>query len=263
LKTAPGDVKVEIEDANKQTVRTLSGTKNVGLNRITWNLEGEPTREVRMRTSPAYAAEVRVGPDGTRTAPGAPRMSLLLPPGNYTVKLSVGPQVFTQPLIVKKDPNSEGTESTIASQMEMLMALRKDLDSASEMVNQLEFMRAQLYQLTAGLGADDASTKTAADELDKKLIDIEEALIQRRLTGQGQDAVRWPPKLLTKINYLASGLAGSDFGPTNQQREVQTLLHGQLMTVRSRFDEVMKTDVESFNKLVRDHGIQPISSRTP
>src|ERR1041385_5116815 len=100
LKTAPsGDLKIRIEDANKQTVRTLSGTKNAGLNRVYWNLEGEPTREVRMRTSPAYAAEGRVGPDGTRTAPGAPRLSLLLPPGNYTVKLSVGAQEFSQPLI--------------------------------------------------------------------------------------------------------------------------------------------------------------------
>jgi len=40
-------------------------------------------------------------------------------------------------------------------------------------------------------------------------------------------------------------------------------LHGQLMTLRSRLDEVTKTDVESFNKLVRDRGIQPINSRTP
>jgi hypothetical protein len=216
-----------------------------------------------MRTSPAYAPEIRLGPDGTRSAPGAPRMSLLLPPGNYTVKLSAGSQELSQPLIVKKDPNSEGTENTIAAQMEMLTALRKDLDSASEVVNQIEFMRTQIYQLTSGLNTDGAATKTAADELDKKLIDIEEVLIQRRLTGQGQDTVRWPPKLLTKINYLASGLAGSDFGPTNQQREVQTLLHGQLTTLRSRLDEVMKTDVENFNKQVRDRGIQPISSRTP
>jgi hypothetical protein len=264
LKTAPsGDVKIKIEDSEHKTVRTLTGSKTVGLNRITWNLEGEQTREVRMRTSPAYAPEVRVGPDGTRNAPGAPRMSLLLPPGTYTVKLTVGNKELSQPLVVKKDPNSEGTEAMIASQTEMLMQLRKDLDSAAEMVNQIEFMRAQLYQLTATLGADGAATKTSADEVDKKLIEIEESLIQRRLTGQGQDTTRWPPELLTKINYLASGLAGSDFGPTSQQREVQTLLHGQLETLRSRLDDVVKTDVANFNKLLRDRGIQNIGSRVP
>src|SRR6185503_13614751 len=136
--------KIRIEDSKGQLVRTLNGTKNVGVNRVTWNLEGEPTREVRLRTSPAYAPEIRVGPDGTRNAPGAPRISLLLPPGNYTVKLTAGNVERSQPLIVKKDPNSEGTEATIAEQMKMLTELRSDLDSAAAMVNQIEFIRAQL-----------------------------------------------------------------------------------------------------------------------
>jgi hypothetical protein len=107
LKSAPsGDVRIKIEDAKGQTIRTLNGTKNVGLNRVTWNLESEQTTEVRMRTSPAYAPDIKVGPDGTRNAPGAGRMSILMPPGIYTVKLAVGGQEFRQPLIVKKDPTS-------------------------------------------------------------------------------------------------------------------------------------------------------------
>jgi hypothetical protein len=266
LKTAvSGDVKIRIEDSKGQTVRTLNGTKTAGINRVTWNLEGEQTREVRMRTSPAYAPEIRVGPDGTRTAPGAPRMSLLLPPGSYTVKLSVGNQERSQPLVVKKDPNSEGTESNISSQTELLLDLRRDLDSAAEMVNQIEFIRAQLYQLSGVVSADAnaGAIKTAADELDKKLIDIEENLIQRRLTGQGQDTVRWPPKLLTKINYLANGIAGSDFAPTNQQREVQALLNQQVTTLRKRLDSTINSDLAAFNRLIRDRGIQGVSGRAP
>jgi hypothetical protein len=262
LKTAPsGDVKIKIEDSKGQTVRTLNGTKNVGLNRVTWNLEGEPTREVRMRTSPAYAPEIRVGADGTRNAPGAPRMSLLLPPGNYTVKLTAGNVERSQPLVVKKDPNSEGTEETIAEQTKMLTDLRNDVDTAATMVNQIEFVRAQIYQLTAAVS--DAGVKSAADDLDKKFIDVEEMLYQRRLTGQGQDAVRWPPKLMSKLSYLAGGLAGSDFGPTTQQREVQALLHSQLTSVRQRLDAVLSTDLAAFNKLLRDRGVENISSRTP
>ena len=105
--------------------------------------------------------------------------------------------------------------------------------------------------------------KNAADELDKKLIDIEESLIQRRLTGQGQDTTRWPPKLLTKINYLANGLAGSDFGPTNQQREVQALLNGQLTMLRRRLDDVVKNDLVAFNKFLRDRGILNIGGSAP
>jgi photosystem II stability/assembly factor-like uncharacterized protein len=261
LKSVPaGDVRIRIEDAKGQTVRTLRGTKSAGLNRVTWNLEGEQTTEVRMRTPPAYAPEIKVGPDGTRSAPGAPRMSILLPPGTYTVKLSAGGSELSQPLIVKKDPNSGGTEADINSQTTMMLELRNDLESASKMVNQIELIRSQLLQLTGTLAtsSDSVTVKSAAEALDQKLIDIEEELIQRKLTGQGQDAVRWPPKLLTKINYLASGLASGDFGPTKQQREVQALLKQQLAALRQRLDDVLSKDLTTFNKLLSDNNIKTV-----
>jgi photosystem II stability/assembly factor-like uncharacterized protein len=247
LKSAPsGDVRIRIADANGQTIRTLTGTKNVGFNRVTWNLEGEPTTEVRMRTSPPYAPEITVGPDGTRNAPGAGRLSILMPPGTYTVKLLVAGQEFSQPLIVKKDPNSGGTEADITTQHTMMRELRANLESGAQMVNQIEFIRSQLEKL------DSTAAKSAADALDRKLIEIEDELIQRRLTGQGQDAVRWPPKLLSKINYLAGGLASGDFGPTKQQREVHALFKQQLAGLRQRLDSVLSQDLTALNKLLAD-----------
>ena len=246
LKSAPaGEVRIRIEDAKGQFVRTLNGTKNVGLNRVTWNLEGEPTTEVRLRTSPAYAPDIKVGADGTRNAPGTGRISILMPPGTYTVKLSAGGQELRQPLVVKKDPNSGGTEADIAAQTAMMLELRQDLETGSKMVNQIEAIRAQLMKL------DSASMKSSADELDKKLVDIEDELIQRKLTGQGQDTVRWPPKLLAKINYLAGGLASGDFGPTKQQREVHALLKQRLTGLRQRLDDILNKDLPAFKGVIK------------
>jgi len=258
LKSAPaGDVRIRIADAKGQTIRTLTGTKNVGFNRVTWNLEGEPTTEVRMRTSPPYAPEITVGPDGTRNAPGAGRLSILMPPGTYTVKLLVAGQEFTQPLIVKKDPNSGGTEADITTQHTMMRELRANLESGAQMVNQIEFIRSQLEKL------DSTAAKSAADALDRKLIEIEDELIQRRLTGQGQDAVRWPPKLLSKINYLAGGLASGDFGPTKQQREVHALFKQQLAGLRQRLDSVLSQDLTALNKLLADSNSKTVIRPAP
>ena len=286
LKTAPKDeVKIRIEDSKGQTVRTLTGTKNVGINRVTWDLRGELSKEVKMRTSPSYAPEITQGTDGTRPAQGAPRISVLLPPGSYVVKLLLNSQEFSQPLVVKKDPNSSGTDAEIQTQIAMLLELRSEQEKAAEMVNQIELIRSQLYSIkalvdtqpsaeggslstTAGNGStaaknDYSTIKAAVDGVDIKLIDIEEQLIQRKLTGQGQDGVRWPARLLTKIGYLANGLSGSDFGPTSQQREVQALFTQQLSSLRKRLDEVLSKDLETFNKLLRDRGIQNVLTRTP
>jgi hypothetical protein len=98
-------------------VRTINGTKTAGINRVNWDLRGEQSKEVRLRTSPAYAPEIRNGAEGWRVAPEGGRMSVLMPPGTYTVKLTVDGVESKQQLIVKKDPNSEGTEADIASQI--------------------------------------------------------------------------------------------------------------------------------------------------
>jgi len=262
LKSAPaGDVKIKIEDAQGQLVRTINGTKTAGINRVNWDLRGEQSKEVRLRMSPAYAPEIRNGTEGWRVAPEGGRMSLLMPPGIYTVKLLVGGVESKQQLVVKKDPNSEGTEADIAAQTSTLIDLRNDLENAADMVNQIELIRSQLGSLTSLIdsgNADSATIKRFADELDKKLIEVEENLIQRRLTNQGQDTTRWPPKLISKITYLANGIGGADFPPTSQHREVKAMFEEQLATHRRRLDEILSRDLDAFNKLLRERGVQNV-----
>jgi len=266
LKSAPaGEVKIRVEDSEGRPVRTLTGTKAAGINRITWDLRGEQSREVRLRTSPAYAPEIRVGSEGWRAAPDGARSSLLMPPGSYTVKLVVGGQELSRALTVKKDPNSGGSESEIQAQNLMLVQLRKSLDAAADMVNQIEIIRSQLDSARTLLAGGEAgpAIRSAADELDKKMADVEDHLIQRKLTGSGQDATRWPAQLMTKLAYLAGGLGSADFAPTTQQREVQAKLEADLALQRKRLDETLNTDLAAFNRLLRDRGVQNIVTGSP
>jgi photosystem II stability/assembly factor-like uncharacterized protein len=253
-KAAPkAEPSIKIVDAEGQTVRTIRGTRNAGVNRVWWDLRTEQSREVRLRTSPAYAPEVRVGPEGWRALPEGGRMSLLVPPGTYTVKLSIDGQEFSQPLTVLKDPNVAANDSDIQKQTAMLVDLRNDLETAAGMVNQIESIRGQLDSLRPLLK--NAELKAAADDLDKKLIDIEDNLIQRKITGQGQDTVRFPPKLISKINYLAGGVNSGDFAPTTQQIEVHSMFKAQLASLQKRLDDVVGSDLGNFNRLLREKNI--------
>lgn len=254
LKTAPrGDVSVRILDAGGQTVQTIRGTRNVGMNRVWWNLRTDNSKEVRLRTSPPYAPEIRLNAEGWRPLPEGGRMTVLVPPGTYTVKLSVDGQEFSQPLTVLKDPNAGGADADIQKQTAMLYDLRKDLETAADMINQIELIRSQLDSLRQLVR--DVSVKAAADDLDKKLIEIEDNLIQRRLTGQGQDTVRWPPKLISKLNYLVGNISGGDFAPNTQQQEVHAMFKTQLADLRKRLDAVVGTDLSNFNRMLREKNI--------
>src|SRR6185369_5292707 len=131
---------------------------------------------------------------------------------------------------------------------------RADLETAADMVNQIETMRAQLNKLRA----DRPEVKTAADVLEKKLTDIEDGLIQRRFTGQGQDTTRFGAKLIGKLGYLASGVSGGDYPPNKQQQEVHAMFKGQLADLRKRFDAVKGTELNNFNKSLRDKNISTV-----
>jgi hypothetical protein len=249
-------VTVAILNAQNQVIRTLNGSNAAGLNRVYWDLRDEPTKEVRMRTSPLYAPDVRVGPDGWRPAQGAGRMSILMPPGAYTVRLSAGGKQLTQKLEVRKDPNSGGNDAELAEQMKTLMEIRKDVEAAAEIVNQIELVRGQINAMRQVL--EDAEIMQPATELERKLMAVESNLVDLRLTGRGQDGVRFGSQLLSKLSYLGNGLASTDFRPTSQQLEVQKVLEERLRKHQADLDALVSKDLRALNELMRGRGVQNI-----
>jgi hypothetical protein len=249
--TPPGSVTITILDQKGQVVRTLPGTNAAGINRIHWNLRYEPSKEIRLRTSPQYAPDMRVGPEGWRRAPDAGRLSILAPPGNYTMKLAAGGREFTQPLTVIKDPHSEGTEADIQAQMATLFELRRDMDRAADLVNGIEVARSQIERVTGVV--EDQGVRKAADELNQKLIAIEQNLVDLRLTGPPGHT--WESRLARKLSYLASQLASADFKPTDQQLEVQKLLEQRLETWEGQFKALRERDLPAFNQLLRQRNV--------
>jgi len=262
LKAAPsGDVTISILDGGNQVLRTLNAPKAAGLNRVYWDLRDEPTTEVRMRTSPLYAPDIQVGSDGTRAAQAAGRLSILMPPGTYTVRLNVGGRQLSQKLEIRKDPNSGGTEADIKEQMKMLTELKRDISAAAAMANDIELVRAQIQGL--GRVLQNAEIMKPAGELEQRLIEIEQNLLELRVTGRGQDGVRFGARLLGKLGYLANGLGSGDFRPTNQQLEVQKVLQEQLRKHQTSLEALLERDLKAFNELMRGRGVSNIIVRRP
>lgn len=258
LKDAPKDsVVLTMADASGKVVRRQAFMGTAGVNRVWWDLRNEPTREAKLRTENPYAPDVRYPPEG-RAAPGLGRFNMLVPPGTYTVRLRVGTREESQPLEVRKDPRSGGSEAEIRAQAEVAAAIARDIDSAVDMVNALEVVRSQVATLKGTL-ADDTTmvdVRARVDTLDRKLRDVEEQLLQLKTTGRGQDLIRHPFKLGEQLIYLGQSVTGSDFAPTEPQRQVQELLKEQLHQVRLQFDAVMTRDLDAFKQMLRARNVQ-------
>ena len=236
-----------------------------GINRIWWNLESERSTEMKLRTSPLYAPDVRLGPEGWRPAPGGGRISLLEPPGTYTVTLTLGNQKSSEKLTVLKDPHSTGTEKDIQTQMQFLTGLRDEMNALATSVNQIESVRAQLAALGKELGTDDNSKaiRKAADELAERLTNAEGKVLQLKETGRGQDGVRWTSMLASKINYLADEAGTSDFAPTTQQVAVADQLKQQGQQFEQEYEQIASKDLAAFNAMLREKNISNIIAKAP
>jgi hypothetical protein len=101
----------------------------------------------------------------------------------------------------------------------------------------------------------DAEVKAGAAELEEKLVELEMGLVDLRLTGQGQDGIRFEAKLLQKLGYLAGTLSGADFRPTDQQVEVRGILHGQLEEALGAVRALEEGELASFNATLRSKGL--------
>jgi photosystem II stability/assembly factor-like uncharacterized protein len=104
LKDAPsGDVKISITDYTGKVVRNIVGTKDVGINRMQWNMRGDP---------PPRPANLPAGFGGGGGGGGGGfggffNQGPLLEPGTYIVKLSVNGKDYTTKVVVEADPGMQ------------------------------------------------------------------------------------------------------------------------------------------------------------
>ncbi len=262
LKAAADDsVALSIADASGAVVRTLKGPSQAGVNRVQWDLRGEPTTEVRMRTTPIGAPYVELNDQGWRPSPDIGRLSVLVPPGMYTLTMKAGDASQSRTLAVRKDPYSAGSEADIAAQAEVMDGLRSDLETVARTVNRIELLRAQLRDLGRVLEADSATAeKAAADSLDTRLMAIEEELAQLRQSGRGQDVIRWPARAGFRIGYLADEISASDLAPTEPQKQVAALLHETAVRQAAALDAFAAGDLAAFNERLRGKGMGAVAT---
>jgi len=266
LKTAPADdvrdkIKVVISDASGRTVRTLDVGKDAaaGVNRVWWDLRMDPTEELKLRTPPLNVPDFTMNKEGLRKLATAGPLSMLVPPGTYTVKLVAGGVERSETLTVRKDPNTAGTDDDVKTQTTTMTAIRDAMNTAARTINAAESVRAQLATWRTLVGATAPKEVTAAaDDLEKQIVDVESRLFNTTATGRGQDFLRTPSQLVEKLSHLADVVSYADFAPTSSQIEVRDKLAQELAHDREQMDGILARTLAGFNAALKEHQLGTI-----
>ncbi|HEX7191767.1 MAG TPA: hypothetical protein VF381_09370, partial [Thermoanaerobaculia bacterium] len=175
-------------------------------------------------------------------------------PGTYTVKLTVGDQSnassMTAPFEVRQDPRTSASAADLKAQYDFVTSSLAKLSEVNEQIIKIRDVRKQLTDVKKRVGSAKESKPIvdAANELDKKMTAVEEALYQTK-NHSSEDPLNYPIKLNDKLAGVAGSAATGSSAPTAQQIAVRDELVPQIDAQLAKLKAIWDTDLPAFNKL--------------
>lgn len=183
-------------------------------------------------------------------------------PGTYQVRLTVDGKAQTQSFEWKKDPRIETTQADFQKQFDLLIKIRDKLTETHEAILKIRDARRQIDDITSRV-RDQAEGKAigdAARTLRGKMTAVEEELYQTK-NQSSQDPLNYPIRLNNKLAALTGVVASADAAPTDVSYTVYEELTAKINAQLGKLEEIWKTDLPAFNKLVRDQNVPPVIVR--
>jgi hypothetical protein len=220
---------------------------DAGLNRFVWDLNYEAPP--RVPHAPLWAGRSE-GPKAL--------------PGQYQVRLTVLGKSYTAPLEITPDPRLKVPQADLQKQFDLLVKIRDKFAETNDAINQIRDFREQINAINKRLKGD-SRAKSLADAgkgLDKKMTEVEEALIQTKAKS-GQDVLNFPIRLNNHLAALASVVASADSAPTKQSYEIFDMLSKSVDDQLAKWKTIVSGDVRSYNDLIKQQEVPALLVKPP
>ncbi len=227
--TADETVEITITDASGAHIRTLEGSREMGVNEVLWN----------WRYDRAVSAE---GAGGGPGGGGIPQGPIVLP-GTYTVTLTNGEATSTETVVIEPDPRRPMTMADRRARQDALMSpheLAKPLYEANQRTRELTD---QMEETEALLEDHEA----ASESLSEMLVGIQEELEEIR---EGlAEARRWAG--------VANAIQASSTLPTEDQLWQVDAAWEATPPLIERLNRLVTDQVPALNAALDDAGVRP------
>jgi kynureninase len=142
------------------------------------------------------------------------------------------------------------------------LKIRDKFSETSEAILQIREARKQIEDIANRVKEqpNGKAVSEAATSLKAKLAAVEEELYQTK-NQSSQDPLNYPIRLNNKLAALMGVAGGADSAPTDQTYAVFEELVGKINAQLKKLEDVMRTDLPAFNKIVRDQDIPAVIVR--
>jgi hypothetical protein len=245
--------KIDILDGNGKAIRALANVPGeAGLNRVAWDLRTDAP-------APPGAPQENGGGGGGGGGRGGAARGILVPPGQYAVRLSLGASQITKKLLVEDDLRvtltSEDRELRTQTITE-LFNMAKEADSAERQFTALRAAIAGIRETWNRPGALSvpAAAAKALEDLEKKMDAVEKTPPPDLAAGTPL-AVYSPPPVSQRVSRLMTAIDGYALKPTADQLAELKQLRAEMPEVNAKIKQLIEEDLPKTNQLISGAGV--------
>jgi photosystem II stability/assembly factor-like uncharacterized protein len=232
-----GDLKIEIYDQDGKLVDTVAGSKHRGLNRVTWSMR------LKAPLVPPAASALFQAAQGPRVLPG-----------NYTVKMTKGDQVYTAPLVIRLDPRATFTVEERKAQFDLATKLDQLMGHMSYGVAAIVSVRDAADARAAKLAEKDP-LRTQLAKLSADLNTLRSKIVATKEGG----AITGEERIREFIGDVYGDVNGYEGRPTEMQINRTQALSHELDDVITDFRKLTATDLAQINAGLRKKKLEAIN----
>lgn len=191
-----GEVKADIYNSKGELVQSVPGTKRKGINKIYWNQRMKPPRSAEGNLK--LDASLFVAP--------------MVPPGEYTVKLIVGNETYSQPLTLVHDNKSGMTLAERETQYKAAMELYALQEKTADLINEILEMQKKVKPVS-----EDAAAAKKAKASAAQLLKDSEGLRAQLMATKNASVFADEKRFKEYLGELYTAVSGNEQGPSNLQ----------------------------------------------
>ena len=235
-----GDLKIEILDQDGKLVDTVPGSKHRGVNRAKWSMR------LKAPVVPPAASALFQAAQGPRVLPGT-----------YTIKMTKGDQVYTEPLKVVLDPRAKYTVEDRKAQFALAMKLDKMLGHMSYAVSAIEGVRDAAVARGAKLPEKDP-LRGRLQQLSTELDNLRSKIVATKEGG----AITGEERIREHLGNLYGDVNTYEGRPTDYQVARADSLGRELEDVITDFRKLMDKELSAINAGLQKKKLETISVQT-
>ena len=167
-------------------------------------------------------------------------------------ELTAGGKSQTAPFHLAIDPRTKGAEAALQKQFKLAVQVNDRISQLHQAVNEIREVRSQIKDLHKRFGEDQRLKPAldAGDDLDKKMSEVEQQLVQVNMKGS-EGNLAFPNMLNERFDSFSHTIDAGDSEPTKPQLEIFQLLSGQLDEQLKKWTQIKSDDVPKVSAMIK------------